>query len=116
MSPGCDWMYPVHAVLGGILALFRFAWLIIGAVLYWGYLNKRHLCASNIRGYMFANLIIGFLLLALFFIAAFMYPCAPTGVGMSPIGGGFGSGTVNNIAMPVPVQTPSYRGTSAAVF
>ena len=111
VSPACDWMYPVHAIVGGILAVFRFAWLIVGAVLYWGYLNKAGLCASNIRGYMFANLIIGFLFLALFFVAAFMYPCAPAG-GM--VAGPLGSGT--NVALPVPVQTPSYRGTSAAVF
>lgn len=102
MSPGCDWMYPVHAVIGGILAIFRFCWLIVGAVLFWGYLNKYHYCASNVRGFMFANLIIGFLLLPLFFIAAFMYPCAPV--------------PAMNTAVPIPVAAPTYRGTSTALY
>ena len=74
----------------------------MGAVLYWGYLNKYHLCASNIRGYMFANLILGFMLLPLMFMAAFMFPCPPT--------------LETNTAMPVPVSTPTYRGTSVAIY
>ena len=79
VTPGCEWLYSVHAIIGGIHAFFRFAWLIVGAVLFWGYLSKKSICSPNIRSYMFANLIIGFIFLGLFFIAAFMYPYAPDG-------------------------------------
>jgi hypothetical protein len=102
VSPGCECLYPVHAILGGILAIFRFAWLIVGAVLYWGYLNKHHYCSNAVRGYMFANLILGFILLPLFFIAAFMYPCAP-----SPM---------MNAAIAVPTSVPTFRGANAPVY
>jgi hypothetical protein len=78
-------LYIVHAVFGGILAVFRFAWLIVGAVLFWGYLTKNGgLCASNVRGYMYANLIIAFILLPLFFVAAFLYTSGPGGRLSSP--------------------------------
>lgn len=102
VSPDCQWLYPVHAIVGGILAVFRFAWLIVGAVLFWGYLTKNGgLCASNIRGYMFANLILGFLLLPLFFIAAFMYTSSPS---FAP-----------NTATALP-SVPTFRGANAPIM
>lgn len=89
--------------MGGILAIFRFAWLIVGAVLFWGYLIKNGgLCAPNIRGYMFANLILGFLLLPLFFIAAFMYTSSPS---FAP-----------NTAMAIPTSVPTFRGANAPIM
>lgn len=104
LSQGCECLYPVHALIGGIISLFRLAWLIVGAVLFWGYLNKSGgLCAPNIRNYMFANLIIGLVLIPLFLVAACLYPCAPLPM----------------INTPIKVPTtdiPTYRGTTAAVY
>lgn len=102
-SPGCECLYPVHAIFGAIISIFRFAWLIVGAVLFWGYLTKNGgLCAPNIRGYMFANLIIGFLLLPLFFVAAFLYTSVPS--------------FVPNAALAVPTSVPTFRGANAPIM
>ena len=44
-----------------VYSLFAFAWLIIGAVMFWGHLNNEGNCSGQVRGYMWALLIIGFL-------------------------------------------------------
>ena len=46
-----------------IYSLFQLAWLIVGAVLFWGDLNSRSgLCdGTQVQGYMFALLILSFI-------------------------------------------------------
>ena len=42
-----------------IVSLFNIAWLIVGAVMFWGYLYPNSLCQSSVTGYVFARLILG---------------------------------------------------------
>ena len=43
-------------------SLFNFSWLIVGSVMFWGYLNDQAGCnGTNVADYMFAVLIIGFI-------------------------------------------------------
>lgn len=51
--------YLVFAVL---YAFFRFAWLVIGAVMFWGYLWPNRLCADSLNTYMWVNLIYSFII------------------------------------------------------
>ena len=44
-----------------LYSLFNLGWLIAGAVMFWGNLNDTGLCDSQLTGYMFAVLILGFL-------------------------------------------------------
>ena len=45
-----------------IYSLFNFAWLIVGAVLFWGDINEKGLCGgTEVQGYMYAVLILGFI-------------------------------------------------------
>ena len=45
-----------------VYSLFNLSWLIVGAVMFWGYLNDQPGCNStDVAGYMFAVLILGFL-------------------------------------------------------
>lgn len=41
-----------------LYTIFQFAWLIAGAVLFWGKLNPLGVCTGGVQAYMFANLII----------------------------------------------------------
>lgn len=41
-----------------IYNVFRFAWLIVGAVMFWGYLSPSATCSEQVNGYMWALLII----------------------------------------------------------
>lgn len=114
-----------HNTLGFIFALFRLAWLIIGSIMFWGYLNKYHLCDNPVKIYMWVNLIAGF-------VHSFLYFCLPCLCGLAGkpgIGGtfgvnqgiGFGTGTALGMgsqyamggpsygATPLPVTTPSIR-------
>ena len=45
-----------------LFSIFRFAWLIVGAIMFWGYLNPRETCDSSLSAYMWAMLIIEILL------------------------------------------------------
>jgi hypothetical protein len=40
-------------------SFFTIAWLIIGAVMFWGYLYPNNLCSSSVTGYVFTRLILG---------------------------------------------------------
>lgn len=42
-----------------LFGLFNFAWIIVGAVLFWGDLDQRHICDQSLTAYMYAILIIG---------------------------------------------------------
>ena len=44
-----------------LYSLFALAWYIVGAVLFWGRLDKTGECSGQVTGYMYALLIIGFL-------------------------------------------------------
>ena len=44
-----------------IYSLFSLAWLIVGAVLFWGNLDKEDTCDGQVTGYMYALLILGFI-------------------------------------------------------
>jgi hypothetical protein len=51
--------YLVFAIL---YALFRFAWLVIGAVMFWGFLWPNRFCADALNTYMWVNLIYSFII------------------------------------------------------
>lgn len=55
-------MYWCFLFTNFVLNLFRFIWLIVGAIMFWGYLTPKNYCGSPVNGYMWANLIIGFIL------------------------------------------------------
>ena len=44
-----------------LYSLFALAWLIVGAVMFWGNLDKTGECSGSVKGYMYALLILGFL-------------------------------------------------------
>lgn len=138
---GCEGLFWFHNVLTFIFALFRLAWLIVGSIMFWGYLNKFPLCDSPIRWYMWANLIIGFVLSSLYFFLPCLCGCIgnPVGLGLSPgvgagryglggygntgyANGGFGTGTnlafasSPIVATPLPAVTPSIRETKYAIY
>jgi hypothetical protein len=102
-SEGFFWF---HNILTWLLGLFRIAWLIIGAVMFWGYLNRFPLCANPVRRFMWANLIVGFISSLLYFLipclcGLFSKPSinSTMGVGMSPIGaygGSYGTGVIGS--------------------
>ena len=51
-----------HSFFGLILfSLFQFTWMIVGAVIYWGNLDKDKVCGAMTIGYMYSILILGFL-------------------------------------------------------
>ena len=37
-----------------------FCWLVVGSVIFWGYLEKEKTCDANVTGYMWAILILGY--------------------------------------------------------
>jgi hypothetical protein len=43
----------------GIVSLFNTAWIIVGAVMFWGDLDKGSSCDNGLKSYMYARLIIG---------------------------------------------------------
>ena len=94
---GCEGLFWFHNVLTFVFALFRVAWLVIGSIMFWGYLNRYNLCDAGIRRYMWANLIIGFVLSILYFLLPCLCGCfgKSSGLGLSPgMGMGMGMGGV----------------------
>lgn len=61
--------YIVYSASVGVLGFWRAIWLIVGGIMFWGDLNKRGICSKSISAYMWANLIIGFAGIPLFYIA-----------------------------------------------
>lgn len=53
----------ISLVFGCLLGFFFLAWLIIGAVMFWGTLNDLGTCDGFVSGYMWATLIINFVLI-----------------------------------------------------
>ena len=118
---GSSGLFWVHNVLGFLLALFRLAWLVIGSVMFWGYLNKYHICGPPVSRYMWVNLIVGF-------VHSFLYFCLPCLCGLlgrPGLGAGFGGGISGGISggmgagvpmTPLPATTPSIRETRYAIY
>lgn len=63
--------YTITATAFGVI---RIIWLIIGAVMFWGYLYPKSLCSAGFAAYMWALLIIGFLGIVLYYLLGFTYP------------------------------------------
>jgi hypothetical protein len=53
----------VYMVFATMYALFRFVWLVIGGIMFWGYLWGTGYCSTGISLYMWINLIYGFFIL-----------------------------------------------------
>lgn len=51
--------YLIFAIL---YVLFRFAWLVVGALMFWGYLWPNRLCADALNTYLWMNLIYSFII------------------------------------------------------
>jgi hypothetical protein len=51
-------MWAVYAIYLTLWAFFRLAWLIVGGIMFIGYLWPNHLCASGFSTYMWINLIV----------------------------------------------------------
>ena len=61
ISEGCGaCLLVVYMVFSVLYGLFRMAWLIIGAVMFWGYLQPNNMCSGPLNSYMWALLIINF--------------------------------------------------------
>lgn len=69
-------LWPVKAFTAFLIIalLFQLAWLIVGAVMFWGYLWPASICVDSVNTYLWASLII--LMLAwLFLLAMTLVPC-----------------------------------------
>ena len=53
----------VYMVFAALYVFFRFIWLVIGAIMFWGYLSSTHLCSRGLHIYMWINLIYSFFIL-----------------------------------------------------
>lgn len=51
-----------YLVFALLYAVFRFAWLVVGAVMFWGYLWPHNYCADSLSTYMWVNLIYSFII------------------------------------------------------
>lgn len=49
-----------YALLDQLASLFRFCWMIVGAIMFWGYLYPKNLCNDSTGGYMYTRLVLGF--------------------------------------------------------
>ena len=52
---GCYFLFNI------LYNLFNFSWLVVGAVMFWGYITNLRLCETSIQVYMYILLIINFL-------------------------------------------------------
>jgi hypothetical protein len=57
----------VSSIYFFLWVFFRFAWLVVGSVMFFGYLWPHHLCAKGFNSYMWVNLIVSFLQVILLF-------------------------------------------------
>lgn len=53
----------VYMVFAAMYVFFRLIWLVIGGIIYWGYLWGSGTCAPQLSLYMWINLIYGFFVL-----------------------------------------------------
>lgn len=47
----------IYQIFAGLYALFRFIWLILGSIIFWGYLSGTGACSHSLNTYMWINLI-----------------------------------------------------------
>lgn len=73
-SPQALWVYGLWEGLHMIFILWRLAWLIVGAIMFWHGFAPADVCHVGIARYMWANLIIGFIWLFVELLLAFLYP------------------------------------------
>ncbi len=50
-----------YALLSYLVSLFNFCWLIVGAVMFWGYLYPKNLCDDSTGTYTYVRLVLGFI-------------------------------------------------------
>lgn len=53
----------VYMVFAALYVFFRFIWLVIGAIMFWGYLSATGMCSSGLHTYMWINLLYSFFVL-----------------------------------------------------
>ena len=55
----------VYQVFAGLYSLFRLIWLILGSLIFWGYLSGTGACSNALNTYMWITLLFGWILLLL---------------------------------------------------
>lgn len=50
----------VYLIFAALYVFFRFAWLVVGSVMFWGYLWPNRFCSNALNTYMWINLIYSF--------------------------------------------------------
>lgn len=63
-----------YTIVTTIFGAFRIIWFIIGAVMFWGDLCPKNLCSLGFARYMWANLIIGFIGISVYYVFGYTYP------------------------------------------
>lgn len=122
---GCECLWWFRNILGFLFAIWRLAWLIVGAVMFWGFLYKKNYCGVAVSRFMWANLIVGFIHSFFYFILpCFCQPAAAavggayrgSGVGYRGSGVGYrGSGVGVMVPTPIPMMPATYR-TSTVLY
>lgn len=83
-----------YNIIMGFVWLFFIAWLIVGAVMFWGNLYPRKECSKPVSDYLFARLILGFVGVLVFCYLPFCQMGALGATG-GLAGLGFGGATQN---------------------
>jgi hypothetical protein len=52
----------VYSLLIVVIGIFNIIWLIVGAVMFWGYLYLQNFCEYGVSLYMHCRLVFGFLI------------------------------------------------------
>lgn len=74
--PGVQCFYGVWEWTHIFFIIWRTTWLIVGSVIFWKNINPTGACQRNVKHYMFAVLIIGYVWLCVEIFLAFGYPRA----------------------------------------
>lgn len=54
-----------YQIFAGLYSIFRFIWLVLGSIIFWGYLSGTGACSNALNTYMWINLLFSWLLLFL---------------------------------------------------
>ena len=73
-APEALWVYGLWEGLHIIFILWRMTWLIIGAIMFWKGYAPNNSCFVGLARYMWSMLILGFVLLFVELLLAFLYP------------------------------------------
>lgn len=107
-SPNILCVYGLWEFLHMLFMIWRIAWLIVGAVMFWrGYLIGGA-CSIQVQRYMWSMLIIGFVFACLQPILAFVYPKAVP-IAAAPLPTPLYTPTQTALVSPVPTITPIAR-------